>query len=163
MSTKTIVQVIVIGLLLASNACKPRLIPNTSVPDTRENRAVLDFMENYKNALVSRSIPDIMLLVSPDYLETNGTSEAADDYNYVKLQDKLEKTYAHVKEMTLRFHIQNITRTDDRIQVYYFYSQHSLVDLPAGEQWMAVNDVNRLILKLKNKSASDGLEIVSGL
>lgn len=163
MSTKTIVQVTVMGFLLALSACKPSLIPNSSVPDTKENRVVTRFMEDYKNAIVSRSVPDIMLLVSPDYLETNGTTEASDDYNYVQLQNKLEKTYAHVKEITLRIHIQNITRKDDRIQVFYFYNQHSLVDLPTGEQWMAVNEVNRLVLKLKGKKASDGMEILSGL
>lgn len=163
MSTKTIVQVIAIGLVLALSACKPRLIPNSSVPDTKENRVVTTFMEDYKSAIINRSVPDIMLLVSPDYLETSGTSEPGDDYNYAQLQDKLEKTYAHIKEVTLRIHIQNITRKDDHIQVYYFYNQHSLVDLPTGEQWMALNDVNRLVLKLKGKKASDGMEILSGL
>ena len=163
MSTKTIMHVAVIGLLLALGACKPRLIPNSSVPDTKENRVVTAFMEDYKNAIVSRSVSDLMLLVSPDYLETNGTAEASDDYNYTQLQDKLEKTYAHVKEITLRLHIQNITRKDDHIEVFYFYNQHSLVDMPTGEQWMAVNEVNRLVLKLKGKRASDGLEILSGL
>lgn len=163
MSTKTIVHVITAGLMLALGACKPRLIPNSSVPDTKENHAVAAFMEDYKSAIISRSVPDIMLLVSPDYLETSGTSEPGDDYNYTQLQDKLEKTYAHIKEVTLRIHIQNITRKDDHIQVYYFYNQHSLVDLPAGEQWMALNDVNRLVLKLKGKKASDGMEILSGL
>ncbi len=163
MSTKTIVQVILVGLVLASSACKPRLIPNTSVPDTKENHAVAKFMEDYRNAIISRSVPDIMLMVSPDYLETSGTIEAGDDYNYAQLQEKLEKTYAHVKEVTLRLHIQNITRKDDRIMVFYFYNQHSLVELPAGEQWMAVNDVNRLVLKLKGSKAWDGLEILSGL
>lgn len=163
MSTKTIVQVIVIGLLLASSACKPRLIPNSSVPDTKENRTVAAFMEDYKNAIVSRSVPDIMLLVSPDYLETSGTTDPADDYNYAQLQEKLDKTYSHVKEITLRLHIQNIARQEGKIMVFYFYNQHSLVELPAGEQWMALNDVNRLVLKMKGKKASDGLEIISGL
>lgn len=164
MSTKTIAQVILIGLVLASVAsCKPRLIPNSSVPDTKENRAVIAFMEEYKNAIITRSIPDIMLLVSPDYLETNGTAEAADDYNYSQLQDKLQKTYAHVKEVTLRLHIQNIVRKDNQFLVFYFYNQHTLVELPSGEQWMALNDVNRLALKMKGKAVSDGFEILSGL
>jgi hypothetical protein len=163
MSTKTIVQVVVIGLLLVSSACKPRLIPNSSVPDTKENRIVTAFMEDYKNAIISRSVPDIMSLVSPDYLETNGTSDAYDDYNYSQLQDKLTKTYAHVKEVTLNIHIQNIVRKEDKIMVFYFYNQHSLVNVPTGEQWMALNDVNRLVLKLKGRTPSDGLEIISGL
>lgn len=163
MSTKTIVRVIVIGLLLVCSACKPKLIPNTSVPDTKENLAVASFMESYKNAITSRSVADIMLLVSPDYLETNGTLEAHDDFNYSQLQEKLEKTYAHIKEVTLKFHIQKIVRKDGRINVYYFYNQHSLVTLPSGEQWMANNDVNRLVLKPKGKRLADGFEIVSGL
>lgn len=163
MSTKTIVKVIMLGLVLVSAACKPRLIPQTSVPDTKENHAVIAFMEEYKKAIVSRSVPDVMLLISPNYLETSGTAEPADDYNYSQLQDKLQKTYARVKEVTLRIHVQNITRKDNQIFVFYFYNQHSLVELPAGEQWMALNDVNRLVLQMKGKRVSDGFEIMSGL
>src|SRR3989338_5166062 len=141
MSTKTITQLLVFSLMLVATACKPRLIPNTSVKDNRENRAVIAFMEDYRNAIVSRSVPDIMTLVSPNYLETNGSVDASDDYNYVQLQDKLGKTYERIKEVTLRIHVQNIAHQEDHINVFYYYNQHSLVDLPTGEQWMAVNDV----------------------
>lgn len=163
MSTKTIVQILVIGLVLVSAGCKPRLIPDSSVRDTTENRAVVAFMDEYKNAVIARSVPDIMFLVSPDYLETSGTPEPEDDFNYTQLQENLRKTYALVKEVTLRIHIQKITRKDNKISVFYFYNQHSLVELPSGEQWMALNDVNRMVLKMKGKKASDGFEIVSGL
>ncbi|MES2503345.1 MAG: hypothetical protein V4534_00530 [Myxococcota bacterium] len=159
MSTKTISQILVLGLILVVAACKPKLIANTSVKDNRSNRAVIAFMEEYRNAIVSRSVPDIMNLVSPDYSESNGTADPNDDYNYAQLQEKLEKTYAHVKEVTIRMHVQNIFKKDGNVNVFYFYNQHSLIAMPAGEQWTAVNDVNRLVLRPKDKS----FEILSGL
>ncbi len=163
MSTKTIVQIWVVVFALFMSGCKPKLISNSSVKDTKDNRAVAAFMDTYRSAVVARSVPDIMNLVSPDFHETNGTPDASDDYSYDQLQQKLEKTFARVKEITLRIHIQNIYKKGDKIDVFYFYNQHSLVDLPAGEQWMAVNDVNRLVLKMKGSSIKDGFEIVSGL
>jgi len=163
MSTKTIAQIFSLCFLLVATGCKPKLIPNTSVRDTKENRAVTKFMDDYRNAIVSRSIPEIMALVSPDYLETNATNEPGDDYNYVQLQEKLEKTFSHVKEINLRMHIQNILHKESKYDVFYFFNQHSLVDLPSGEQWMAVNDVNRLVLKPKGDTIEGGFEILSGL
>ena len=163
MSTKTIAKVLAIVLVTSMSACKPRLLPNSSVPDTKENRAIAQFMEGYKTAIVNRSTLEIMTMVSPDYLETNGTLDPADDYNYAQLQKKLEEAYSHIKELTLRYHIQNIVRKENIFNVYYYYNQHSLITMPSGEQWMAVNEVNRLVLKMKGKSVSNGFEIVSGL
>lgn len=163
MSTKTIAQIFSVCFLFVATGCTPKLIPNTSIRDTKENRAVTKFMDDYRNAIVSRSIPDIMALVSPDYLETSGTNEPADDYNYVQLQQKLEKTFSHVKEVNLHIHIQNVLNKDKKYNVFYFYNQHSLVDLPSGEQWMAVNDVNRLVLKPRSDTTEGGFEIMSGL
>src|SRR3989338_1598200 len=133
-----LLRIALLSVVLLS-ACKPSLIPDSSVPDTRENRAVMSFMDSYKNAVTERSVGDIMLLVSPDYLETSGTPEPQDDFNYKQLQEKLQKTFAQIKEVSLRFYIQNITRKDNKIMVYYFFNQHVLVNLSSGEQWITSN------------------------
>ncbi|MBH1988842.1 MAG: hypothetical protein I8H75_04550 [Myxococcaceae bacterium] len=163
MSTKTIVRVLAVVLITFLSACKPRLLPNSSIPDTKQNRAISEFMENYKTAILNRSVSEIMAMVAPDYLETNGTADPSDDYHFSQLQKKLDETYSHIKEINLRYHIQSIVRKENTFNVYYYYNQHSLIAMPAEEKWMAVNEVNRLVLKMKGRSVSSGFEIVSGL
>lgn len=155
--------VAVAAAFVSISACKPRMLPNSGVPDTRENREILKFMDKYKAAIELHSVPEVMGLVAKDFFDHGGTPEASDDFGYGQLEEKLQKTFAQVKTVNLRFFVQNVQRRNDKIEVVYFFNEHMLVGLPSGEQWMAANDVNRLILRPKGRRPADGYEIVSGL
>ncbi len=145
------------------SACKPSLLPLSSVSNTAENRAVMQLMDQYKNAIEHHSVAEVMALVAPDFYESSGTDHAKDDYGYSQLEQKLQKAFARVKNLTLRYHVQKIERKDDQVSVYYYFNEHILADFPVGEEWMAGNDVNRLVLRIKNKAQGGGYEILSGL
>ena len=149
--------------LLVFSACKPNLLPDTSVPDTKQNRAVIAFLDQYRQAFQQRSVADVMALVSADYFENGGTPQTDDDYDYSQLQTKLNNTFDKLESVVLSFHVQNIAKRDQYIDVVYYFVERALVKYPTESQWMSANDLNRVVLKLKGKNYKDGFEIMSGL
>ncbi len=164
LSKPIFVQLVVVALgLSALQGCKPNLLPNTNVRATRENRVIVDFVNQYKKAVESRSADAVMALVAADYFDAGGNNDPADDVNRDQLEKKLRDSMAKVKELTLKIIVQNIERNDDMVNVVYYFSENALVQFPSGEKWTAMSDVNRMVLRLKGRSLADGFEIVSGL
>ncbi len=158
------VSLLLVSLLL-SVGCKPELLPNTNVEDNKENRAVVDFVDDYRKAMENRDADELLKLVAEEYFEDRGTVDQEDDYGIEKLRADLVKRFEHTKALQLTLFVQHVERgdADDRIRVYYRYLQRALLDLPAGRQWVSHSDVNRLDLKLKGDNYADGFLIVSGL
>ena len=149
--------------LLVSSACKPGLLPQSSVPDTKENRAVKEFLDTYKSATECRSVDGIMDLVAPDFFEGLHSEESRDKYGYSELRTKLQNTFAKIDTLTLSYHIQKIERKENLFFVYYYFVQRALVSYPSEPEWVTVTDVNRMVLRMKGKQISDGFEILSGI
>ncbi len=153
----------VAGLLAVSNGCKPRLLPNSSVEDTTDNRLIAEFMAEYVKAIEQRSTEAVMALVSKDYVEEHGQSEGEGYYDYSHLREKLDKTFELVKELRLVIHLQKVIKKDDIYEVFYAFRQNALINFQSGEKWMTASDVNRLVLRMKGANLTDGLEVLSGL
>jgi hypothetical protein len=69
----------VLCLLLVVAAGCDKNIPNTTVKDTPENRAVITFMENYRNSVEARDVGALLAMAHPQYLDDNGTPSGDDD------------------------------------------------------------------------------------
>ena len=153
-------------ILLAAlgSACTPSLIPGTTVEDSEENRAVLEFLNKYRKAVVDRNVEGVVGLCAPDYFEDAGTAEQTDDYGLAQLREKLGRALGQTKEVQLEIIVQAIERDADKkdapVRVIYRYNQRARVDFPAGEKWITVSNVNRLVLR---SDAAGGFLIVSGL
>jgi len=154
---------LVVPLVLLFSGCKVRFIQNTSVPDTIENRAVMDFLKKYKEATESRSVKDVMELVATDYFENGTRFESNDKYGYAQLSEKLTRTFEKVEALNLSFYVQNIERDADRIKVVYYFLERALIKYPTESKWMSVNDVNQMVLRVKGRQPKEGFEILSGL
>ncbi len=151
------------GLLVSSFACKPQLLPNTSIKDNSENRAIMAFIEEYRKAVESHRVENIMALVAPDYADKADRDAPPTILNTNDLKNKLEQSLGHVKEVTLSMHVQNVERDGDNFKVVYYYVEHALVTTPSGDQWMTASDVNRIVLHKKSRREGGGFEIRSGL
>ncbi len=149
--------------LFCLTACKAKLIPNTAVGDTAENRAVMDFFKQYKQATESRSVKDVMALVADDYFENGTRFESNDKYGYAQLAEKLTKAFERVEAMNLSYFIQNVKREDNLLKVVYYFVERALIKYPSESKWLSVNDVNQVVLRMKGKSYQEGFEVVSGL
>lgn len=143
--------------------CAPSLIPGTNIEDTKENRAVLEFLGKYRKAVVERSAGSVVDLTTNDYFEDNGTLDQSDDYGREGLRERLDANFARTREVQLDILVQKIERPegeDGPVHVAFRYNQRALVDLPAGQQWISVTDVNRIIMR---PAGQDDFLIASGL
>ena len=79
----------VIALACTAIGCAHGTIEGTTVPDTEENRAVLEVLKTYRTAMQERDADKIISLVSSEYFEDMGTIDQSDDYGYQHLTEKI--------------------------------------------------------------------------
>ena len=147
-----------------AGACTPSMIPGTNVEDTEDNRRVLEFLNKYRKAVIERNVDGVLGLCAQDYFEDNGTVEQTDDYGLDQLRDKLGQALGQTKEVQLEIIVQAIERDADQkdapVRVTYRYNHRALVGFPAGDKWITVSNVNRLVLR---GDEAGGFLILSGL
>jgi hypothetical protein len=132
--------------LLAAAGCQKN-IPNTTVKDTPENRAVITFMENYRNAVEARDIGALLSMAHPQYLDDNGTPSGDDDVDYRGLQKKLSRWRERVTDVRYEIKYRTISREMDRILVAYRYSASFRIAYAEEDQrWSRRIGENRLVL-----------------
>lgn len=122
-------------------------IPNTTVKDTPENRAVITFMENYRNAVEARDIGALLAMAHPQYLDDNGTPSGDDDIDYRGLQEKLSLWRERVTDVRYEIKYRTITREMDRVLIAYRYSASFRIAYDEEDQrWSRRIGENRLVL-----------------
>lgn len=134
------------ALLLAATGCTKN-IPNTTVKDTPENREVITFMENYRNAVEARDVGALLAMAHPQYLDDNGTPAGEDDLDYRALQKKLSRWRERVTDVRYEIKYRTITREMDRVMVSYRYSASFRIAYDEEDQrWSRRIGENRLVL-----------------
>lgn len=118
--------------LLAVAACGPKYIGETEIPNTEDNRAIVDVIAAYKKALEARDVDAIMALVSPGFFETSGTPEGSDDYDRAGLERKLTDWFSHVRALKADIRVKSIDVTDDKASARYFFEFNYQI-APPGE------------------------------
>ncbi len=161
------------GLFMFLISCATAPIPGTDIPDTPENRAVLEVFFKYVEALKAKDADKIISLISEHYLDHNGSDDASDDVDYTAVTQFLRsKNYDDIKALNLVFIVKDMILSDDgqTAKILYYYEVRLKTDRrvppgetsslnPAGEKWLKESDVNQMVLR---KEAS-GWKIVSGL
>lgn len=138
-------------VLLGVAAGCDKNIPNTTVQDTPENRAVITFMENYRNAVESRDIGALLAMAHPQYLDDNGTPAGEDDIDYRGLQRKLTRWRERVTDVRYEIKYRTITREMDRVLIAYRYSASFRIAYDEEDQrWSRRIGENRLVLLYDN-------------
>lgn len=132
-------------LLLASGGCAHSMIEGTQVPDTEENREIVQVLRQVREALERRDSAALMALVSTKYFEDNGTPDPRDDYGYVELRDKIMKDSMSVaQEVYLSFELHDVVVREDYAYADIRYATRTRIDLPAGRVWDSFRDFDRL-------------------
>jgi hypothetical protein len=108
-------------LLAVLAACTPSLIPNTEVPDSRENRAVYEVIKQYGEALRKKDAAAILTLVAPDYYDGSGTPDPGDDVTRDTLEKFLANDLSKVEAVMLDLGVKRIevNGLEARAEVYY--------------------------------------------
>ncbi len=138
------------SLALAALACAPHRIPGTDVRDTKDNRAVYDVVQAYRQALERRDANAVLALVAPDYHDAAGTPDPSDDLDRATLAQKLPQDLERANGLKVDFTIRRIEVEGDRAQVELFYDQYYRVKTPTGEVPRRDSDIERLRLERVN-------------
>jgi len=134
------------ALLFGAAGCQKN-IPNTTVKDTPENRDVITFLENYRNAVEARDIGALLAMAHPQYLDDNGTPAGEDDLDYRALQQKLSRWRERVTDVRYEIKYRTITREMDRVLIAVRYSASFRVAYDKGdERWSRRIGENQLVL-----------------
>lgn len=150
-------------VVTTATGCAPKLIPGSKIEDTPENVSVVRFLKEYRDAVSSRSSQKVLALVAKDFFERNGSVDQADDYGYDQLKASLDEQYSKAKEIQLDIMPERVERDDKLVYVYYRFHQRFLLSMPSGERWESMQDVGRLVLRMRGETPDDGYLIVAGL
>ncbi len=96
-------------LALLSLGCATGRIPNTDIPDTRENRELIALCERYRHAVETRDTRALLALASPRYFEDGGTPAGDDDYGYDGLQRLLSVWADEVRGVRYEMRYRRVT------------------------------------------------------
>lgn len=113
-----------LGTAPAATSCMAGNIPNTEVPDTGENREVINVAERYRRAVEQRDARALLALAAPSYFEDGGTPAGDDDYGYDGLRRLLSVWTDEVRAVRyeVRYHRVTFERDGNRALIDYTYT-----------------------------------------
>jgi len=143
--TRTVPYLAVVLALLVG-ACATGNLPNTTIAETEETRAVFDRVQQYRTAMEARDVDGVISMVSPRYYENSGTTDSdRDDYGFQVLHDKVLKL---LRDNVLTVQYQVLLRDikvdgDLAVADYEYFYKFKFVE-GGNEGWAQRNDFNRL-------------------
>ncbi len=161
-------------IISATVSCNRKYIKDTEIPDTPENRKVLQVFMNYVQAVKKNDVDAILNLASRNYHDNYGTATAEDDVDYDALERFLKSdSYRKIMEVRPIIKIKDFEVYPEKglAEVYYFYEirakkkmaiprEKESILQKEDETWVKTSDDMLLVLKKEG----DGVwRIVSGM
>jgi len=142
-------------------ACGPSLIPDTTIEDTPDHRAILDVVEVYRNAVEKRDIRELRRVISTKYYENASTTDVdTDDYGTDEVLKQIFPILSnHVDKVLYTIEITELTMQNDEAFVDYKYELKFHYTDGDKAHWGLKQDINRLSLEREQH----GWFIVSGM
>ena len=133
-------------LLVIAVGCGPAFIAGTEVPDTPENRVILDVVESYRAALEARDVDALAVLVSRQYFDNAATTgETKDDYGQRELLKRvLPVLRDNIKSVVYKIQVNKIALTGNEAAVFVEYELTFQLVEAGQEAWATSKDKNRL-------------------
>lgn len=104
--------------LLAGPACKnTTLIPGTEIPDTPDNREILQVIERFRTSFVRQDPAGILATAHPTYYDESGTDDPSDDIVYEELGPTLRRRIAQLESVRFTIEYLDIYLRRDRATV----------------------------------------------
>jgi len=150
----------VTALTVLAPGCKKHYIPQTSVEDTEQNRAVIAFVEKYRHAVERRNVGRLLEMAHPKYFEDGGNIDHSDDIDYDGLQAHLADRFSQAKDVRYEVRYRRIgAGRANTIEVDYTYTASFKLPTAKGDVWRRVVQDNRLLLVPQGET----FKIVSGM
>lgn len=137
-------------------------IPNTTVPDTQENREVIAFMEEFRQAMEERDVRAVLSMTSPDYLDHNGSHLSDDDIDFEDLEERFTTWRDRVMDVRYEIKYQRVTFDFPRVYVDFRYTaSFQIADAEGEGHWSRRLRDTRMVLT--RDEDSDRFLILSGI
>jgi ketosteroid isomerase-like protein len=146
-------------LLALLAACAPSLIPNTDVPDSKENRAVYDVIRQYVEALRKKDTAAILMLVAPDYYDNSATPDPGDDVTRETLEKQLATDLSKTESLGIELGVKRIEVNASEARAEVFYDAAYRIVTPAGPVAKRPSDINQM----RFRKVDGAWKITSGL
>ncbi|HEX9605383.1 MAG TPA: hypothetical protein VF973_16640 [Myxococcales bacterium] len=130
--------------LAALAACTHNMIPGTTVPDEPQNRAVLQVLANYKQAMEARDPNALLSLAAPGYFDKGDPNRPGDPHDLEGLRKSLPRDFGGVRSLKLDIDVRNLKIDGNSALVDYFGVMRYAVALPTGEKWFTESDDQRM-------------------
>ncbi|HSA32373.1 MAG TPA: hypothetical protein P5077_01460 [bacterium] len=167
----TLLCLLASGSLLIS--CATANIQGTDIPDTPQNRAVIQVFFEYVEAVKAQNADKLLALVSEHYLDANGTDDATDDVDYEGVKKFVNSdAYRNIRAVSTFFIVKDMSVSPDEqtAKILYYYEVRIKTDRLAPpeegssinsdtQKWLKETEVNQMLLKKEG----DKWKIVSGL
>ncbi|MCA1828207.1 MAG: nuclear transport factor 2 family protein [Myxococcales bacterium] len=147
------------GAFLLATACSHATLPGTNIPDSPQNRAVLDVFAKYRDALEARDPSALFALAAPTYYDAGDPTHSLAPTDYGSLQKKLQTDFGKVNGIKLEATVKDIEVKGDEAHLDYFQVLRYAVKTPSGETWKSESDDARM----KFVRVDGQWKIVSGL
>jgi ketosteroid isomerase-like protein len=147
MTTRPVTQLALCAVIALAAACGTKRIPGTDIRDTADNRAVYDVVRGYHKALEARDAAGLLTLVSPDYFDSAGTPDPADDLDRARLEQTLAADLARLEGVRVDLTLRGIEVQGDTATAEIFYEGYYRVQTTSGAVPRRDADVHRLLLK----------------
>lgn len=98
-----------LGVWGAAGCAEQKLIPNTKIMESPENREILNVVERYRQAVERRDAARVYSLVHHTYQDNNGTPKADDDIDYATLAQVLRDRFKRCQRVVYRAEYQRIS------------------------------------------------------
>ena len=133
--------------LAGAVGCARDVIPNTDVEDTPEAREVVDFVEQYRTAVVARDVAGMLKLASKEYYDDMGTPQGDDDVDLEGLKERLEQTFdADLLSVHYDIRYRDVVFLPTKVLVDYTYIGRFRINAPDGARWERRLSDNRMVL-----------------
>ncbi|HEY0705282.1 MAG TPA: hypothetical protein VGG33_00705 [Polyangia bacterium] len=139
-------SVVLVGIL-GVGCAHQRLVGGTSVPDTEENRQVLETIEQYRQRLVEKNVEGLLLLASERYFEDSGTPSAVDDYGYDGLKFVLANRLTRLRSIRYDIQYRSAKVDQGRAEVECFLSGAFEIIGESRESYRRIGDHHRFVLE----------------
>src|SRR5262249_50737860 len=140
-----------LGWLGAVGCASTRLIPNTRVPYTKENREIIDVCERYRHAVEQKDGATILALASPNYFEDSGTPRPDDDYGYDGLKQVVWDRMQRLKSVRYDIEYRNVKIHGAHAEVEIYLDASFQLGSTSGDQYRHVQEYNKLELENDGK------------
>jgi len=134
---------------LSLGACAhERMIAGTQIPDTTENNAIIQVVEQYRQKLLEKDVNGIVLLASKKYSEDSATPNADDDYGYDELPTVLRKSMNRLKSLHYEIHYKKLHFLDENtVEVECVRTGAFELAAESGNRYKRVSDYHRFVLE----------------